>query len=179
MVKRLSDLPWTIPPGLILDPYAGRKLWWKGLDTANVVFVDRHVVSPGMIKASVVNLPFHNEQFAAVFADPPHFIRRSPFSPTCRLGHFGAYPNRTAVHVEWTLAAAELHRVTKPKAIMVWKSIDGAKTHDQCVNDDDLVCLTDWWSLTDKIKQPSRVPWSSAQTVFTLWSRRDLVKNET
>jgi hypothetical protein len=186
---RIKDLPWK-PSGLVLDPFAGKRQWWKGVDT-KVVFVDRWYHEPGTICASVSNLPFADATFDQAWADPPHFIRKSPLKNS-RFGaenrhyqsrgqsgdgrcYFGAYPTRDEARLEWLTAAMELHRVIKPNGTLVWKSITGAKTVSQCVNDDDLMfCLTPWWDIAGYVTTKSRVTWSSASTVHTLWKRRNL-----
>ena len=175
-ITRINQLPWK-PEGMILDPYSGSRCWWKGT-TANVVFVDRYFVLPGGIQASVVSLPFVDGTFDQVWADPPHLIRKSPFKTSSVFGgklgqgRFGAYPTRDVVHDEWTKASQELWRVTKPDAVLVWKSIDGAKTVSQCVNNGDLACLEACWKLEEELRFPSVISWSTATTVYTRWSRR-------
>lgn len=181
---RIKDLPWE-PSGLILDPFAGRKKWWIGADLigARLIFVDRYYIEPGTICASVTKLPFQDASFDQVWADPPHLIRKYPMKNSIFVGkdkktagtgrcYFGTYPSRAAVHAEWSAAAAELHRVTKQGGILVWKSIDGAKTVNQCINDSDLTCLTPWWTPIDRVSARSRVTWSTARVVYTLWKRR-------
>ena len=135
-LTKISQLPWR-PSGLILDPYAGSRCWWKGLDTSRVVFVDRYFVTPGAIQADAAQLPFADGTFDEVWADPPHWIRRSPFRhkvgatatawsrhvPNREHGYYGTYPTRKHVIDEWTAVARELHRVTKPAAHLVWKSL--------------------------------------------------------
>ena len=167
-----TECPFPISRGLILDPYAGNMRWWKGT-SAHVIFCDRFICLPGVIQATVTQLPFQDEMFDQVWADPPHFIRRSRFAPSCALSHFGAYPTREAVHAEWTAAGKELWRVTKPGADLIWKSITGAKTASQCVCDADLEWLRPYWQQVDYFSRRSRVKWSSAQTVYTRWVRHD------
>lgn len=168
----LKDLPFKISDGLILDPYAGNRVWWKGLDEKSVTFVDKFVVGSGVVQASVEALPFAANTFDQVCADPPHFIRKSSFAPSCALGHFGAYPTRPDLHREWTAASGELSRVTKSGSTLLLKTIDGAKTVSQCVCNDDLKCFEREWKLAEEYRIRSRVPWSSAWTVFTLWRKR-------
>lgn len=187
---RIKDLPWK-PEGLVLDPFGGKRQWWRGVD-AKVVYVDRYYYEPGTVCASVTALPFADATFDQAWADPPHFIRKSPLKNS-RFGadnrrrgqygewvgegrcYFGAYPTRDVVRMEWIGAARELHRVVKPGGALVWKSITGAKTESQCVNDDDLVrCLEPWWDIAGYVSTKSRVTWSSARTVHTLWKRRVL-----
>ena len=188
---RIKDLPWK-PEGLVLDPFAGKRQWWRGAD-ARVIFVDRYYHEPGTVCASATQLPFADATFDQAWADPPHFIRKSPLRSS-RFGaenkrvvdrhgnksgdgrcYFGAYPTRDVAYAEWVGVARELHRVVKPGGALVWKSITGAKTVSQCVNDDDLMrCLDPWWNIAGYVSTKSRVTWSSAQTVHTLWKRRAL-----
>lgn len=168
----LKDLPFKISDGLILDPYAGNRVWWKGLNGKQVTFVDKFVGGSGNTLASVDALPFGPETFVQICADPPHFIRKSSFAPSCALGHFGAYPTRADVHREWTGASAEFARVSRVGASLILKTIDGAKTASQCVCNDDLKCFEREWKLAEEYRIRSRVPWSSAWTVFTLWRKR-------
>jgi len=37
-------------------------------------------------------------------------------------------------------------------------------------------CLDTWWGRVAYFTRPSRVAWSSAQTAYTLWKRRDTPK---
>lgn len=169
----LKELPFKISDGPILDPYAGNRVWWKGLEK-NVTYADRFVAAlPGTVQADVRNLPFGDGVFDQICADPPHFIRKSKFSESCVLSHFGAYPTRSDVHEEWRRGSRELHRVTRRGGTLIWKTIDKAKTISQCVNNDDLECLSDHWKRMEEYRIRSRVPWSSAWTVFTLWRRID------
>jgi len=172
VIISIKECPFPITSGLIIDPYAGNRQWWKGVK-ARVIWCDKFVMSPGVIQADVQHLPFRNGVFDQVVADPPHFIRRSRFAPSCQLSHFGAYPTHAAVTQEWTMAARELSRVTRPHATMIWKSITGAKTVNQCVSDRDLECLAPYWARVDYFSRPSRVKWSSAQTVYTYWERKE------
>ncbi len=181
----LKDLGWVSEYGRVLDPYASRRRWWEGLDTQRTVFTDRYdVQTPGTVQASVTQLPFAANTFQQVCADPPHFIRKSKFKGSSRFAssstegrtYFGAYPTRDALLTEWVEAAYELHRVTIPNATLIWKSIDGAKTVSQCCcNTDRDITLSEYWTLMDEIQVPSAMPWSSANTVFSLWMRRNNV----
>lgn len=195
-ITRICQLPWT-PRGHVLDPYAGSRCWWKGTQTDGkwpatclVTFVDRYFALPGTVIASAVQLPFRDYAFNEVWADPPHWIRKSPLKRTRNFvnatatawsrhatdrthGYFGAYPTRDVLRTEWAAVALELHRVTRPNANMTWKSIDGAKTVAQCVNAQDLLdCLSPYWDLLDIISYPSCVSWSSAQTLWSRWQRK-------
>lgn len=170
----LKDLPFKISEGKILDPYASNGAWWKGLDISHVTFVDKFVARvPGTIQASVEALPFGDGVFDQIVADPPHFIRKSKFAPSCALSHFGSYPTRDAVRREWREAGREFRRVSKVRSELLLKTIDGAKTVNQCVNNEDLECFSECWKKMEEYRIRSRVPWSSAWTVFTLWRRID------
>lgn len=180
-ITKISQLPWK-PEGLIIDPYAGHKRWWKGTE-ANVVFVDKFFQEPGVIAADASALPFADATFDQAWCDPPHLIRKSPFKPTSRFykcsgltadrpsGYFGTYPTRDDLRKEWTAVAKELHRVVKPFGTMVWKSIDKAKTVSQCCNYEDLECLRPHWILVGEVRYPSVMTWSTAETIYTLWER--------
>lgn len=188
-VTKICQLPWE-PQGLILDPYAGSRCWWKGID-ARVIFVDKFFATSNTVMADATMLPFSAGTFDEVWADPPHWIRKSPLKRTCNFvnatatawsrhatnrehGYFGAYPTRVALRDEWAAVAHELHRVTKLRAFLTWKSIDGAKTKAQCCDFDDLISsLSPRWTLVDTRKFPSCVSWSSATTVWSRWQRRD------
>lgn len=195
-ITKISQLPWT-PRGLVLDPYAGSRCWWKGTQTDGkwpyatcfVVFVDKYFALPGTIIADATKLPFADCTFDEVWADPPHWIRKSPLKRTCNFvnatatawsrhatdmthGYFGAYPTRQVLRAEWAAVAAELHRVTKRNANLTWKSIDGAKTVSQCCNVDDLLdCLTPYWDMIGIEVFPSCVSWSSAKVLWSRWRR--------
>lgn len=183
-ITKISQLPWK-PEGLVLDPYAGNRRWWKGIDTncesLRVVFVDKHYLGDGNILQDAAHLTFPDRYFDQIWADPPHLIRRSPFSPTSRFyrcsnktpeqptGYFGTYPTREALQSEWSAVAKELARVIKPTGFLVWKSIDNAKTISQCCNYDDLKMLTPCWKLVEELRFPSVMSWSSAETLYTKW----------
>lgn len=179
-ITKISQLPWK-PDGVILDPFAGNKRWWKGLNN-KVVFVDKYTTNVDVV-ADAASLPFNNETFDQIWADPPHLIRKSPFKPSSRfyrcsnltepqpLGYFGVYPSRDVLRLEWSAIAKELARVCKPNGFMVWKSIDGAKTIAQCCNYGDLDCLRPYWTLVDELRTPSCMSWSSATTIYTKWSK--------
>jgi len=188
-ITKISQLPW-VPRGLVLDPYAGSRCWWAGT-AADVVFTDKFFILPGTIRADASNLPFDNGVFDEVWADPPHWIRKSPPKRTCNFvnatatawsrhadnrahGYFGAYPTRDALRTEWKAVALELHRVTKPGAFLTWKSIYGAKTVAQCCSADDLMdCLSPRWEFVDFRAFPSCVSWSNADTLWSRWKRLD------
>jgi hypothetical protein len=187
-VTKISQMPWQ-PHGLILDPYAGSRCWWKGT-RYNVVFTDKFFASPGVIIADASQLPFADNTFDEVWADPPHWIRKSPLKRTYNFvgatatawsrhaldrdhGYFGAYPTRDALRAEWLAVAKELSRVTKPEAYLTWKYIDGAKTVSQCCNSADTeTCLSPYWNLIDAVCYPSCVSWSTAITVWSRWQRK-------
>jgi len=178
-VTKISHLPWK-PQGHILDPYAGNKRWWIGTN-ADVTFTDKYFCATGVLQADVGNLPFPDNTFDEIWADPPHLIRKSAFKPSSRffkcssltpdqpIGYFGVYPTRYAVHDDWSAAAKELNRVCKDGGFLIWKSITGAKTKSQCVNRDDLDCLRPYWEQIDELSYPSVMSWSTATTIYTKW----------
>lgn len=183
-ITRISQLPWK-PQGLVLDPYAGNRRWWKGLDTncdvLTVIFVDKYFVGEGNDIQDASHLDFPDETFDQIWADPPHLIRKSPFAPSSRFyrcsnltpeqpsGYFGTYPTREALRSEWSTTARELARVIKPSGFLVWKSIDKAKTAAQCCNYTDLDVLRPYWELISELRFPSVMSWSTAETVYTKW----------
>ncbi len=187
-ITRIAQLPsdW-LPFGRVIDPYAGHRSWWRGWDMADVTFTDKFFHENGNLNADARFLPFPDGWFDQGWVDPPHLIRKSPFVATSRMfrrsmatdvtqkhGYFGTYPDRQSLRTEWAEVANELHRVLTPGGVLVWKSIDKAKTASKCVNYQDLLdTVSPYFRLVDELRFPSVMSWSTAETVYTRWFRND------
>ena len=158
---------------VVLDACCGQKTWWKGRDTTHVVFLDIQESAQPSVRGTMIALPFRDHVFDEIWCDPPHLIRNDVKHWNPVYLRYGRWRTRT----EWTTAIAaigpEFARVAHQDALLVMKIIDGSTdTHKRTIQLDDLLPLEAYWDCTNVEYAKTKVPWSSAFTVFVYYRRK-------
>ena len=169
MIRNIQDLPWK-PYGKVLDPFAGLKRWWVGVDTSGVTFGDLHPQTDEVLQADAAALPFPDAAFDEVWADPPHLIRNDVKHWTKGYARFGNYRNRAELERLWPVWSAEFARVVHYAGILVLKTLDGGDY--RVVKASDLALFETCWRQVDVVKSKTSPGWSRTITLYTRWVRR-------
>lgn len=119
-----------------IEPCCGHRRAWHRDKPRDTRFGDKLIEVRPEVVMDFCALPFCDALFDVVFFDPPHLIRSEKWNQLSdRYLHFGHWETR----VEWETALdavnTEFYRVTRPRAVLHVKIIDGpdrrvTKLHD-------------------------------------------------
>ena len=157
----------------ILDACCGQKEWWRGKDTTNVTFLDILESVKPSVRGTMAHLPFCDGVFDEIWCDPPHLIRNDIQHWNPMYLRYGRWRTRnewlTVVHA----IGSEFWRVARSHARLVMKVIDGSiDKHRRTIQLNDLEPIEQYWTCTDVTYEKTKIPWSTAITVFAYYRRR-------
>jgi len=166
-----SQLPWKLVPfTFVLDPFAGEMKVWKNIEPIWLTATDINPSKPTIHKADASNLPFADNVFDAIWTDPPHLIRNDLKHWNKNYLKFGNYKNRKELEKLWPEWSTEFHRVTRPGANLMLKTVDGPDYRVLKVKD--LEMFSDNWTLLDIFGSKSGAGWSKTTTIYSYWERK-------
>ncbi len=170
---RVLDAP-VSPLGLVsgsmgrkrrtLDATCSIKRRWP--DHADVRMDINPEAKPDVV-GSCLAIPFPDGEFDQVYCDPPHLVGsgrvwRADVMRGNRLGaRFSVFDSMTAWREFAVKASAEFHRVLRPKGTLVWKLMDGSRSHGRVIRYEDVLDAPGFLLVSD-MEVPSEGPMARA-----------------